>query len=219
MSTRAHSESDITSVLKEGRVFPPSPEFSAAAHVPSMEAYRTLYRAAQEDPEGYWAGVASELSWFTPWTKVLSWELPVAKWFIGGTINASYNCLDVHLTTWRRNKAAIIWEGEPGETRTLTYLELHREVCRFANVLRSLGTSPGDRVILYMPLIPELAIAMLACARIGATHSIIFGGFSAQALVDRMQALGLASARQVALRNGVDLPLFRPMDRAARRLG
>jgi acetyl-CoA synthetase len=118
---------------------------------------------------------------------VLEWNLPFAKWFVGGTTNVAYNCLDRHLSTWRRNKAAIIWEGEPGEVRTLTYQQLHDEVCRFANVLKKMGIQKGDRVALYMPLIPELSIAMLACARIGAPHSIVFGGFSADALRDRDQ--------------------------------
>src|SRR5262249_46036026 len=126
------------------------------------------------------------LHWFRKWKKVLQWNPPFAKWFVGGTLNISYNCLDRHLTGWRKNKAALIWEGEPGESRTLTYQQLHREVCRFANVLKSLGVEKGDRVAIYMPMIPELAIAMLACARIGAAHSVIFGGFSSQALIDRI---------------------------------
>ena len=145
-----------------------------------------VYERADRDPEGFWAGYASELEWFTPWTQVLEWKPPHAKWFLGGTLNASVNCVDRHARTARRNKAAIIWEGEPGDRRTLTYFDLYREVSKFANVLKSLGAKRGDRVALYMPLVPELAIAMLACARIGATHSVVFGGFSSSALVDRI---------------------------------
>ncbi|HYC24181.1 MAG TPA: acetate--CoA ligase [Candidatus Bathyarchaeia archaeon] len=177
----------IESVLQEQRMFPPPAAFAAAAHVKSFAEYQKLYAEAARDPEAFWAGIArSYLDWFTPWTKVLDWKPPFAQWFIGGKLNVSHNCLDRHLNTWRKNKAAIIWEGEPGETRTLTYQELHREVCRAGNVLKALGVKPGDRVALYMPLVPELAIAMLACARIGATHSIIFGGFSAEAVRDRV---------------------------------
>src|SRR5215510_14495202 len=182
------SEKDIESVLKEKRIFRPSKTFSAQAYIKSFAAYRALYRKAQKNPQGYWADRAKELlTWFAPWKKTLVWKLPFAQWFVGGKMNVSYNCLDRHLTSWRKNKAAILWEGEPGDSRTLTYQELHRQVCKFANVLKTLGIRHGDRVVLYMPLVPELAIAMLACARIGSTHSIIFGGFSSQALVDRIQ--------------------------------
>ncbi|MBI3580368.1 MAG: acetate--CoA ligase, partial [Ignavibacteriales bacterium] len=142
--------------------------------------------ASIKNPEKFWAKVAGELDWFKKWNKVLEWKLPFAKWFVGGKINVSYNCLDRHLTSWRKNKAALIWEGEPGDNRTLTYQQLYREVCKFANVLKKLGVEKGDVVAIYMPLVPELAISMLACSRIGATHSIIFGGFSSQALVDRI---------------------------------
>ncbi|MCI0706149.1 MAG: acetate--CoA ligase [Ignavibacteriae bacterium] len=177
---------NITSVLQEKRVFKPRPEFSKSSHIKSLAQYKKLYNASIKNPEKFWAAIASELDWFKKWKKVLDWKLPFAKWFVGGKINVSYNCLDRHLTTWRRNKAALIWEGEPGDSRTLTYQQLHREVCKFANVLKTLGVEKGDRIILYMPLVPELAVAMLACARIGATHSVIFGGFSAQALIDRI---------------------------------
>ncbi|MBI3804043.1 MAG: acetate--CoA ligase [Nitrospirae bacterium] len=180
------SEKEITSVLNERRLFKPKKEFSAQAQISSLEAYKRLYRKAEKDPEAFWAGLAKELTWFKPWKKVLEWKPPFAKWFVGGKINIAYNCLDRHLETWRKNKAAIIWEGEPGDSRVLTYQDLHREVCRFANVLKGQGVVKGDRVAIYMPMIPELAIAMLACARIGATHSIIFGGFSATALRDRI---------------------------------
>ncbi|MGD9562896.1 MAG: acetate--CoA ligase [Pyrinomonadaceae bacterium] len=176
----------IESVLSESRVFPPPAEFAADAYIKSFEEYERLYAEAKADPQGFWARQAEDLHWFRKWDQVLEWNEPFAKWFGGGKINVSYNCLDRHLETWRKNKAAFIWEGEPGEQRTLTYLQLHREVCRFGNVLKGLGVQTGDRVALYMPLVPELAIAMLACARIGATHTVIFGGFSADAIRDRV---------------------------------
>src|SRR6188768_2539704 len=174
--------SQIDALLKEDREFPPSAAFVAAAHVSDA----SIYEQADKDPEAFWARFASELEWSTPWTKVLDWKPPHAKWFVGGKLNASANCLDRHVRTWRRNKAAFIWEGEPGDRRTLTYFDLYRQVCQFANVLKGLGVGKGDRVALYMPLIPELAIAMLACARIGAVHSVVFGGFSAESLRDRI---------------------------------
>ena len=177
---------NIDSILHEERVFSPPNEFSAQAHIKSMAELEQLRAEASADPEGFWGRMAEELHWFKKWAKVLEWEPPHAKWFTGGKINLSYNCLDRHVSTWRRNKAALIWEGEPGDQRTLTYQQLHLEVCRFANVLKHIGVEKGDRVALYLPLIPELAIAMLACARIGATHSVIFAGFSSTALVDRI---------------------------------
>jgi acetyl-CoA synthetase len=180
------AEKEITSVLNEHRLFKPKKEFSEQAEIKSFEAYKRLCRKAEKDPEAFWAGLAKELSWFKPWKKVLEWKPPFAKWFVGGKINIAYNCLDRHLEGTRKNKAAIIWEGEPGDSRTLTYQDLHREVCKFANVLKAEGVAKGDRVAIYMPMIPELPIAMLACARIGATHSIVFGGFSAAALRDRI---------------------------------
>ena len=177
----------IESILHETRIFPPSAEFSEQAQLKSLEAYQALYDRAKADPEAFWAELAEqELHWFQPWDKVLDWQPPHAQWFVNGKINISYNCLDRHLTTWRRNKAALIWEGEPGDSRTLTYAQLHREVCQFANVLKSLGVKKGDVVGIYMPMIPEAAIAMLACARIGAPHTVVFGGFSAEALRDRL---------------------------------
>ncbi len=175
---------NITSVLKETRQFPPSAEFVAQAHVNSEERDR-LAAWAQSDPDAFWAEQARSLHWFTPWTQVLDWsDAPHAKWFVGATINASDNCLDRHLAT-RGNKAAIVWEGEPGDSRTLTYSQLHREVCKFANALKAMGVGKGDRVTIYMPMVPEAAVAMLACARIGAMHSVVFGGFSADAVADR----------------------------------
>jgi len=179
------SGTNITSVLKETRKFPPPADFADKAHIKSLADFEKLWNRAAADPEGFWAEQAESLHWFQRWNKVLEWNEPFAKWFVGGKINASFNCIDRHLTGPRKNKAAIIWEGEPGDTRVLRYQDLHREVCKFANVLKSLGIKPGDRITLYMPMIPELAIAMLACARIGATHSVIFGGFSAEAVADR----------------------------------
>ncbi|MFB2923084.1 acetate--CoA ligase [Aerosakkonema funiforme] len=180
-------QSTIESVLQEKRLFQPSPEFSQNAHIKSLEEYQQLYDRAKADPQKFWAELAEqELEWFQKWDTVLDWQPPFAKWFVNGKTNISYNCLDRHLTTWRKNKAALIWEGEPGDTRTLTYAQLHREVCQFANVLKQLGVQKGDRVGIYMPMIPEAAIAMLACARIGAPHTVVFGGFSAEALRDRL---------------------------------
>jgi acetyl-CoA synthetase len=215
---KPHS-SQITSILKENRVFKSPKKFSEAAHVRSFSEYKKLYRASMRNPERFWAKIAEELVWFKKWRKVLEWKLPFAKWFVGGKINVSYNCLDRHLSTWRKNKAAIIWEGEPGETRTLTYQELHTEVCKFANVLKSLGVVRGDRVAIYMPLIPEAAIAMLACARIGATHSIIFGGFSSQALIDRINdaKAKLVVTADGGYRRGSIVPLKDNVDEALKQ--
>ena len=179
-------EKNIKSVLQEERLFPPPSEFSARAHIKSFEEYESLYAEAAADPVAFWEKQAEGLHWFRKWDNALEWNEPHARWFEGGLINASFNCLDRHLDGWRKNKAAIIWEGEPGEVRTLTYLQLHRQVSKFGNVLKKLGIKKGDCVALYMPLVPELAIAMLACARIGATHTVIFGGFSADAIRDRV---------------------------------
>jgi acetyl-CoA synthetase len=191
--------SNITSILKEHRQFPPPPEFSRGARIKSVADYEELWQRAKGDPQGFWAEQAESLSWFKKWETVLIWKEPHAQWFAGGKINASFNCLDRHLEGPRKNKAAIIWEGEPGDTRVLRYQDLHREVCKFANVLKRLGIQKGDRVTLYMPMVPELAIAMLACARIGATHSVIFGGFSADAVADRNND---AKARLVVTADG-----------------
>lgn len=181
------SQPTIESILKEKRLFQPPAGFSENAHIKSLEQYKQLYEQAKADPQGFWADLAEkELHWFEKWTDVLDWQPPFVKWFVGGKMNISYNCLDRHLTTWRRNKAALIWEGEPGDSRTLTYAQLHREVCQMANVFKQLGVQKGDRVGIYMPMIPEAAIAMLACARIGAPHTVVFGGFSAEALKDRL---------------------------------
>jgi acetyl-CoA synthetase len=177
---------DIESILREGRKFAPSAEFSRKAWIKSLGEYEALCRRAREDREGFWTECAHELSWFKPFDRVLEWNFPFAKWFVGGMLNASCNCLDRHLSGPRRNKAALLWEGEPGDSRVLTYQMLALEVGRCANALKGLGVTAGDRVAIYMPMVPELAIAMLACARIGAVHSVIFGGFSAEALADRI---------------------------------
>jgi acetyl-CoA synthetase len=211
---------NIESVLHEERVFPPPPEFAARAHVKSLEELEALRREASDAPEAFWARMAeAELHWFKKWDTVLKWEAPHAEWFVGGKLNAAYNCLDRHLQTWRRNKAAIVWEGEPGEQRTLTYGQLHREVSRFANVLKRAGVEKGDRVALYMPLVPELAVAMLACARIGATHSVIFGGFASQALVDRINDAGckLVVTADGGYRRGSEVRLKEIVDEALKK--
>src|SRR6266436_3820791 len=184
---------NITSVLQEKRVFAPRKEFSKGAQIKSLARYRQIYNESIRKPEKFWGKQAKdELMWFKPWTKVLQWKEPLAKWFVGGQLNVSYNCLDRHLGTAVANKAALIWEGEPaatgkpGEERTLTYKQLHRQVCLFANVLKRNSIRKGDRVLIYLPMVPEAAIAMLACARIGAVHSVVFGGFSAQSVADRI---------------------------------
>ncbi len=184
----AEREDTITSLLEEKRLFAPSEDFRTKARVKSMEEYEAIYKESEDDLDGFWARQAEEhLDWYKKWDQVLSGDPPFWRWFVGGQLNASYNCLDRHLNTERRNKRAIIWEGEPeGDSRTYTYEELHKEVCKFANVLKSFGIKKGDRVCMYLPMIPELPIAMLACARIGAIHSIVFGGFSAESLKDRI---------------------------------
>ncbi|MBI3694437.1 MAG: acetate--CoA ligase [Acidobacteria bacterium] len=176
--------------MKASKRYHPSREFSQKAHVRSMGAYRKLYQQALDTPEEFWGAQAErEIHWFQKWSHVFEWNPPFAKWFVGAKTNISYNCLDRHLSTWRKNRAAIIWEGEPGDQQVLTYQELHRRVCRFANVLKGLGLKAGDTSIIYMPMIPALPIAMLACARLGIAHSVVFGGFSAEALKTRIQDL------------------------------
>jgi acetyl-CoA synthetase len=177
----------IESVLVENRVFPPPPGFAASAHIGSLEQYQALWTRAKDDPEGFWGEMAGTLHWDAPWTKVLDWQPPFAKWFLGAQINVSYNCIDRHCEGPFKNKAALIWEGEPGERRVLRYQDLQREVAKFANVLQGLGVRKGDVVAIYMPMVPELPIALLACARIGAPHTVVFGGFSAEALAGRIQ--------------------------------
>jgi acetyl-CoA synthetase len=182
---------NIESVLVEDRKFQPSPEFQSLAQIRSFEEYKKLHQQSIDDPEAFWGARAKELiPWMKPFDRVLEWNEPFAKWFIGGQTNVSVACLDRHVASARRNKAALIWEGEPGEVRTYTYAQLHREVQKMANVLLALGVEKGDRVAIYMPMIPETAIAMLACARIGAPHNVVFGGFSADALRDRINDSG-----------------------------
>jgi acetyl-CoA synthetase len=206
----------LDTVLQETRKFAPPAEFSARARVRSLAEYERLWEEAAADVEAFWGRLAEELHWFEPFTKVLEWNEPFAKWFVGGKTNASYNCLDAHLNSWRRNKAAIIWEGEPGEQRVLTYQTLHNEVCKFANVLKAQGIKPGDVVSIYMPLVPELAIALLACARIGAVHSVIFAGFSSEAIADRNNDAGakLQITADSGWRRGQQLPLKATVDAA-----
>src|SRR5271165_3377078 len=213
------ASSNITSVLKETRQFAPSAEFAARAEVGSLAAYELLYREAAIDPERFWAKQAESLTWFRKWESILDWHEPHSKWFVGGQLNASFNCLDRHLDGPRKNKAAIVWEGEPGDSRVLRFQDLHREVCKFANVLKVQGIKPGDRVTIYMPMVPELAIAMLACARIGAVHSVVFGGFSSEAVADRNNDAkarllvtadgGWRRGKVVALKTNVDQALVK----------
>jgi acetyl-CoA synthetase len=206
--------SEIDALLKEDRRFAPPPAWRAGAHVSDP----AIYDRAAADPEGFWTGFARELEWMQPWTQVLDWKSPDAQWFVGGKLNASVNCVDRHARTARRNKAAIVWEGEPGDRRTLTYWDLLREVSAFANVLKSFGVKKGDRVALYLPLVPELAVAMLACARVGAVHSVVFGGFSAESLRDRIndaQAVLLVTA-DGGYRRGHIVPLKQMADEALR---
>jgi acetyl-CoA synthetase len=209
----AQREQALEALLKEDRRFPAGEAFRERANASDP----AVYRRAQEDPEAFWAEWARRLDWFEPWHEVLDWRPPHARWFSGGRLNAAHNCLDRHLGGWRRNKAALIWEGEPGDTRTYTYWDLHREVSKFANVLKTLGVSSGDRVAIYLPMIPEAAIAMLACARIGAVHSVVFGGFSADSLRDRINDAaakvlvtadgGYRRGRVVALKDAADRAL------------
>lgn len=182
----------ITSMMEEKRIFYPSKELSKSAYIKSLDEYKKIYQRSIADTEGFWAEMAENLDWFKKWDKVLVDNFKEAKheWFVGGKLNVSYNCLDRHLKTWKKNKAAIIWEGDIGDSKTLTYQQLHYEVCKFANVLKKNGVKKGGRVSVYLPMIPELPITVLACARIGAIHSVVFGGFSADALKDRMQDCG-----------------------------
>ena len=220
---KASAGTNITSYSTENRVFKPSPQFSARARVKSMAAYKKLYRESIKAPEKFWGKQArEELVWFKPFNKVLQWKEPFAKWFLGGKLNVSVNCLDRWLDTGVANRAAIIWEGEPatdgkpGEERVLTYKQLHREVCRFANVLKRNGLGRGDRVIIYLPMVPEAVIAMLACTRIGAVHSVVFGGFSAQSVADRIQDSGakMVITADGGYRRGAVVPLKKNVDDA-----
>jgi acetyl-CoA synthetase len=210
------THADIDSVLIEQRVFEPPEDFRSKAHINSKAEYDRLYKEAAEHPAEFWAKIASELHWYKPWERVLEWNLPFAQWFIGGQLNLSYNCLDRHVATWRKNKAAILWEGEPGDSRALTYQQLLHEVSKCANVLKSLGVKKGDRVAIYMGMVPELPIALLACARIGAPHTVVFGGFSSQALIDRINDCGAAAVitQDAGYRRGAEVKLKEAVDQA-----
>ncbi|MDQ6870581.1 MAG: acetate--CoA ligase [Gemmatimonadota bacterium] len=201
---------DIDVLLTENRKFDPPPAFKRQAHVSSPD----IYDEAARDPEKFWADQARLLEWIKPWTKVLEWDPPHAKWFTGGKINVATNCIDRHVKGSRKDKAALIWEGEPGDQRTLTYNNLHREVSKFANVLKKLGIRKGDRVAIYLPLIPEAAISMLACARIGAIHSVVFGGFSPESLRDRINdaKAKLLITADGGFRRGAVVPLKKNSD-------
>jgi acetyl-CoA synthetase len=210
------TSADITSVSTEGRVFPPPPEFSSRAHIRSMEQFRALTAEADRDPEGYWSARGrEEIYWKTPFTKALEWKAPNAKWFLGGTTNLSYNCLDRHLAQ-HGERTALIFEGEPGDVQRISYREMHAQVCRLANGLKSLGVKKGDRVGIYLPMIPEVAVAMLACARIGAVHSVVFGGFSSEAVRERMNDAGakVVITADGGWRKGAAVPLKANVDEA-----
>ena len=214
----------IESVMLENRVFPPSPEFAGRAHLKSLEDYRKLYKESIENEEGFWAKQAEQIHWFKKWDKVKEggFERVDFKWFVGGRTNLAFNCVDRHVETWRKNKVAILWQGEPeDDVRAITYQQLHYEVSRFANVLKKRGVNKGDRVMIYMPMIPELAFAMLACARIGAVHSVVFGGFSAHSLVDRINDCGatLMITADAGWRGGKVIPLKKNVDEALASTG
>ena len=216
----AEEKKTITSMMEEKRSFPPSKEFSSKAHIKSLEEYKKLYEKSIKDPDGFWGEQAQNLEWFKKWDKVLDYSFGdnlYVKWFQGGKINVTVNCLDRHLKTAKKDKVALLWEGEPGDSRKYTYQQLYEEVCKFANVLKKRGVKKGDRVTIYMPMIPELPIALLACARIGAIHSIVFGGFSADALKDRIQDASATvlittdasyrSSKVIGLKNNADTAL------------
>ena len=207
---------NMDSLLRENRVFPPPAEFAAKAHISSLAEYESMYRQSIADPETFWANAACEIEWFEPFTSVVEGEMGSAKWFTGGKLNLSHNCVDRHATGSRRDKVALLWEGEPGEVRRITFGELHEQVQGFANVLKTLGVNKGDRVAIYMGMCPELAIALLACARIGAVHSVIFGGFAAHAIVDRVndsQCVAILT-QDVSYRRGVEVKLKAIVDEA-----
>ena len=213
----------LDTVSTESRLFDPPKHFAERARIGSLEEYRALYRRSMEDPEGFWREQATSLTWSKPFDRVLEWQAPHAQWFVGGQLNASVNCLDRHVASGHGNKVALIWEGEPfgtgrsGEERVFTYSELLAEVCRFANALRAMKVRTGDRVGIYLPLVPEAVVAMLACARLGATHSVVFGGFSAEALRDRMADAGakVIVTADGGFRRGAVVPLKKNADEAA----
>ncbi|MEX2093054.1 MAG: AMP-binding protein, partial [Pirellulales bacterium] len=213
----AQSGGQIDTVMHETRVFPPPAEFAANARIKSLDEYQRLWDYAAADLQRFWTELGrDELHWFKPFTKTLEWKEPFAEWFVGGKTNASYNCLDRNLAAGLSGRTAILWEGEPGDSRALTYAELHRDVCKFANVLKNLGIKAGDRVSIYMPMVPELVIAMLACARIGAVHSVVFAGFSAEAIAERNRdsQAKLQITADASYRRGKVLPLKATVDEA-----
>jgi acetyl-CoA synthetase len=213
----ASASEQIDTVMQERRQFPPPREFAAKAGIKSLDEYQSLWEKAASDPPKFWAELArDELHWFKPFEKSLVWNEPFAEWFAGGQTNASYNCLDRNLAAGHGDRTALLFEGEPGDTRALTYKQLHSEVCKFANVLKNFGIGPGDRVSIYMPMVPELAIAMLACARVGAIHSVIFAGFSAEAIAERNRDAGakLQITADGSWRRGKLLPLKQTIDDA-----
>jgi acetyl-CoA synthetase len=214
MAKAAQRDEPIQALLKEDREFPPPKDFVKRALVRNG----SIYREAGRNPVRFWEQRAKELAWFRPWKKTLDWKPPYARWFVGGKLNVSYNCLDRHVTTARRTKAALIWEGEPGDTRTLTYWDLYREVQRFAAALKRHGVRKGDRITIYMPMVPEVAIAMLACTRIGAAHSVIFGGFSPESVRDRIHDADskLVITADGGWRRGTTVPLKKNTDEALR---
>jgi acetyl-CoA synthetase len=223
----AENQTGIESTLQENRVFQPPKEFSAKAHVRTRADYDRLYRESIDQPEAYWGRVAGELHWFKKWDRVLDWKAPYARWFVGGKTNAAYNCLDYQVEQGRGEKAAILWEGEPesgrpgsgGSVHRVTYRQLRDDVCRFANGLKSLGVKKGDRVTIYMPMVPEAVVAILACARLGAPHSVIFGGFSSQAIADRVEDAKstLVITADGGFRRGNVVPLKNNVDEALKR--
>ena len=209
----------FSSLLRENRIFPPSQDFAAKAHIATPDQYAEIYQRSIDDPESFWAGAAAELDWFHPWNTVLEGSFPDPKWFSGGQLNLCHNCVDRHAQGSRANKVAILWEGEPGEVRRLTYADLHTQVQRFANVLKSLNIQRGDRVAIYMGMCPELAIALLACARIGAIHSVVFGGFAAHAIADRVndsQCVAVLT-QDISYRRGSETPLKAIVDEALKK--
>jgi acetyl-CoA synthetase len=211
-TTQATGDGGIDALLQEDRRYPPSDEFKAQANWNDP----SIYERGNSDPEGFWAEQAQLIDWYKPWDRILEWNAPIAKWYVGAEVNASYNCVDRHVQTWRRNKAAIIFEGEPGDSRVLTYRDLYREVNRCAAALKRLGVNKGDRVAIYLGMIPELVISMLACARIGAPHTVIFAGFSADSITDRVNDSGatFAITSDGGWRRGNRLPLKETMDKA-----
>ena len=205
----------IETLLKESRTYQPTAKTVQAAYI---KDYETEYKKSIADPEGFWSGLAKELHWFSPWNKVLEWKYPWAKWFVGATCNIAYNCLDRHVDSWRKNKVALIWVGENDQERIFTYAELYRQVNRCANALKTLGITQGDRITIYLPKIPEQVIAMLACARIGAIHSVVYSGFSAPALASRVHDAEskLIITADVGFDRGKVMPLKPVVDEAVK---